>query len=191
MMFVLSFILPSFTFIQDDPEKDKMIQKTSDSLVVKVKFQNPEITVTDSRTTQDLEKKFDLQTMSNEALLEELRVFNKNVSTTLESLSERRCESEMDRIKRITGYTEAQVLKIFKQERTTNTLQVFTLMFLVIAVLIIYNTSFRRLKELVAVSIFIAMVVGTGIICILEFLLPKLYGVEYQMFFQLIEHIPK
>lgn len=191
MMFVLAFILPSFTYPQEDEDKGKVVQKTSDSLVVKVRFQNPEVIVTDSRTNEDLEKKFDLQTMSNAALIDELKTLNNNFYVFFTSMEERRCESVMDRIKRASGYTEGQINKIFKQERTINTIRWLTAILTIIAMIVIYNTSFRRLRGLIAVPLSLCLLIGIIIIVLSEFLLPSLYGLEYQTFFQLLKHIPQ
>jgi spore coat polysaccharide biosynthesis predicted glycosyltransferase SpsG len=194
LMFLCSFVLPSYTIQQDSTKKEHTIQRSSEDIVVNLKFQNPEVIVTDSRSSSVLERKFDSQAMDNKALVDEMKMLNNNLYVhfiTSDSLSkERRYESVMDRLRTVTGYNELQINKFFKQERTTNILYALVTILFAIASLVIYNTSFRRLKGLTLVPIATCVTLWIIVIVTLYFLLPALYGVEYQKFFQLLQHSP-
>src|SRR5574343_2043770 len=96
LMFVLAFVLPSFSFVDDDDGKgytEKTLQTTSDSVTVNVKFNNPKITV-----SQDLlDKRLESQALSNKELIDVVKSFGDNF-TKFNELQERRYESAMTQL---------------------------------------------------------------------------------------------
>jgi len=138
------FVLPSFTVSQQQSEH--ITKKASDSVYVNLKFQNPEVVITDERTItkSDLEK-YSLLNKEAVRILEEIKFsvedFNK---FTQEGYIEK---SPIEILSVKTGYSIGQINKFILQEKNQK-LWLFSVSLLFILVIAFtYNKSYRRLKE--------------------------------------------
>lgn len=138
------FVLPSFTVSQQQSEH--ITKKASDSVYVNLKFQNPEVVITDKRTItkSDLEK-YSLLNKEAVRILEEIKFsvedFNK---FTQEGYIEK---SPIEILSVKTGYSIGQINKFILQEKNQK-LWLFSVSLLFILVIAFtYNKSYRRLKE--------------------------------------------
>jgi hypothetical protein len=193
LMFVCSFLLPSFSIPQTDTIKvndSKSMRTSSDSVVVSLKFQNPTVEITDSRASGVLEKKFDSQATSTVELMNAVNLLAKDLGQAVVLQQEGRCESGMDRIKRITGYTEENINAILFKQRLINLCYCIITIVYLIATIVIYNTSFRRQKLLTILPITLCTINWLVVMSLNTYLLPRLYGVEYMYFFQLLKLSP-
>lgn len=186
LMFAFAFVLPSFSFPNDEKGSvEKTMQSTSDSVVVNVKFQNPKLIVTQNA----LENKLEAQFLCNKELLSVAREFNENF-TKFNGIQERRYESLMARLQRYTGYSTSQINKFIKQKQTLNVVLCFGLLFYSILLIILYNTSYRRLKENIVGLIIVSLAIGSIITGCLALLWPTLMGHDYVLFYKLLELSP-
>lgn len=187
-MFVLAFVLPSFSFVDDDDGKgsvEKTMQTTSDTVHVDVKFNNPKITV-----NQDLlDMKLESQALTSKELINVAKGFNENF-TKLTELQERRYESAMTQLQRHTGYSVGQINKFIRQRQNLNVVVSLGLLLYAILLAIIYNTSYRRLKENIVGLLVVAMVIGILVIGILALMWPLFQGQDYALFYKLLELSP-
>ena len=181
LMISLWFITPSFI---SDKENDRSVITLQDSsITVNLKS---EVTLKDSRNNIALENKFTSQALSNLELIGVVKDLTTDFKEYTTILKEERSESFMDLTKRKTGFDEQTINKILQQDRLTNIIYSILSIIFILAILIIYSTSFRRLKVLVLVPIFLTLVGYVIILILLRYLLPSIYGIEYQQFFQII-----
>jgi hypothetical protein len=193
LMFMCSFLLPAFTVVPSDTiktDKSKAIRTSSDSVVVSLKFQNPTVEITDSRASGVLEKKFDSQATSTVELMNAVNLLAKDLGQAVVLQQEGRCESAMDRIKRLTGVPTYRIIEILDQQLSIQKWYVLVTLAYVALISIIYNTSFRRQRILVLLPTIMCTVLWLAVMLIITYLLPWLYGVEYMRFFQLIKLSP-
>jgi len=183
LMFAFAFVLPSFSFPDKDDGKgpvEKTMQSTSDSVVVSVRFNNPKLVVTQG----DLEKKFESQTLSNKELIDVVKGFNENF-TKLNELQERRYELAITQLQRRTGYSVGQINKFILQKQRLNTVIAIGLLFYALILLLIYNTSYRRLKENINGLLLLAISVGAFTLVSMALFWPMLMGQDYILFYKL------
>jgi hypothetical protein len=183
LMFAFAFVLPSFSFPDKDDGKgpvEKTMQSTSDSVVVSVRFNNPKLVV-----TQDaLERKFESQALSNKELIDVVKGFNENF-TKLNELQERRYESAMTQLQRRTGYSVGQINKFILQQQRLNTVEAIGFLLYALTLLIIYSTSYRRLRENIVGLLLIFAAVGAFALVSMALFWPMFMGQDYILFYKL------
>jgi uncharacterized membrane protein len=185
------FIVPSFIFSQEKKIDTITVQKLSkDSVTVNINFQNPEVIVTDSRSSGVLEKKLDSTTATNEKLINVINTLSQDFGNVVTLQKEVRGASAIDRIEQSTGYSEEQIKEVFAQERMLNLVYGICTLIFIIACLIIYVTSFERYRGLTAVLLLVCFLIYVGILLASKYIFPQLFGVNYQQFFQLLKYIP-
>lgn len=186
-MFICAFVLPSFTFPQERVKEHITVQKPSDSLVVNVKFNNPNVIVTDDRV--GLQKKLDSQESNNKELISVVREVSENF-TKLTMLQERRYESYMDRLQQVSGYTSNEINKFFKQKEYLNiTLTCITVVY-VLGLIVMYNASYRRLKDTIYAPIILTVLAWISTVLVIRWCWPALMGHDYRIFYELIKLSP-
>jgi hypothetical protein len=190
LMFVCAFVLPSFTYSHEGEKRiasNTMIQKPTDSLMVSVAFNNPQLIVTDERNA--LQQQLNTQELSNKELINVAKRMDSTFSK-LVVLQERRYESVMDCLQRKTGFSESQIRKILKQKNFLDVLYVGTNIIFIFALIIVYNTSFRRLKENIFAPLAMVISCWVTIQITLTLLYPSLAGNDYKLFYELMTLAP-
>jgi hypothetical protein len=192
LMFMCSFLLPSFSIPNDTIKIDnsKSVHTSSDSVVVSLKFQNPTVEIMDSRASGVLEKKFDSQTTSTVELMNAVNLLSKDLGQAVLLQQEGRCESGMDRIKRLTGCSENMANLYLHQQRLIDYWHGTTSIIYIIAMIVIYNTSFRRQKLMIILPLALLTAIWIVTMSFITYGLPWLYGTGYQQFFQLLKFSP-
>jgi len=188
MMFLFTFILPSFTKIPDkDDSSNNVLQTASDSITVNVQFQNPQLTITDNNGV--LEGKFNLQMLSNKELLEVAKKFNDNI-TFLTELQERRYGPVMDQLQQRTGYSVGQINKFIRQKNNQSTCLAVGSILSMFLLITLYVKSYRRLNGSAIAYVFMLFVCYLIILLVASLLWPALMGQDYIRFYELIKLSP-
>jgi hypothetical protein len=197
-MFLLAFILPSFTIAPQDSMKnvsswskatgttkefnndDRIIYKPSqDSLLIL--FSNPEITVKDDR----MKNKENFQDLFVKALCGEFERYNEAVAQHNANVERR--WSVLDRIETDTGFTRVEALHFIDQKRKLYQYYAALSVLWVIIMVIVYITEFRRLKGLVLVQMLLYAAI-TGALALLGYVTIG-GGYDYHVFWTLFNHL--
>lgn len=187
LMFLFVFVLPSFTLPQERGPDEKTIQKSSDSVFVNVKFQNPELIVTDDRDAFLNQMKYSIT--RDAELLNVVKQFNAKFDDALK-LQERRYESSMDYLQRKTGYSIGQINKfIYKNNQRDVFIGCFALAFSFI-LYVIYNASYRQLKESMNGLVMAYTIITVLILMFLYLMWPMFIGHDYISFYKLLKLSP-
>lgn len=187
LMFMLAFVLPSFSIIPEKESDNNFVQATSDSVTVSVKFSNPELIFTDDRSS--IEEILTLQQLTNKELVDVVKEFNSNFNKLTE-LQERRYGPALALLEQRTGYSVGQINKFIVKDRKLSVGYIFISCLYIGALLIIYNTSYRRLRELIIAPLLIASFVYVSLLFIWKALVPLNAGIDYTIFYKLIELSP-
>lgn len=185
LMIVFAFVLPSFSS-PDKGEKgsstEKTMATTSDSLSLTVKFQNPKLIVEQENLVQKLQD----QSLVSGELVEVMKnlgiTFNKYVT-----LEQNKSDPLMTQWCRQTGYSIGQINTFIKQRNTLKIVISFTGIILTLVLLIIFNTSYRRLMEYAWYMFWLYLSAFVVVAISLTLLWPTLCGKDYTIFYSLLK----
>jgi hypothetical protein len=194
-MFVLAFILPSFSYPQEkkveeqghvyfDFYKDKVTKTTTDSITVSIRFQNPQLILTDNR--KDLVLRLTDQTASNKELLEVAKQFvtNHNKQVELQYISE--YESIMNYLQRKTQYSIGQINRFIQVKSKIDFTYGLTFLVFMLIEILVFVKYFKRARDMTLVPMVLVLIGCFATCVIFKLFVPLLYGMDYIRFTQLL-----
>lgn len=183
LLFVFAFVLPSFSFPDEKGSDEKTVRITSDT--VHIEFNNPKLIV----TQQNFEKTLETYLLNNKELLDVAKDFNETF-TKYVSLQENECKLSLDLLSQQTGYSIGQINKFIHQKNALSVVNSIILVIFSLALFVIYQTSYRRLRENVTGLLVTSISLFALLLIALNLLWPSLMGENYVIFYKLLELTP-